>query len=642
MTLLKSNNYRDINIALLSLESDIKNKIVDFDTSIIDKQLEEINKRIDEINVSEDSSNSSAEINDLRADIEDIDARVTNNTTEITSLEQQLSNIFLAENFVEDFNTTIDPGIYYWSDSSQNRPTNYGVLLVYRFASTSNWVYQTAYSTEGKIYFRQKINDGEWTSWRALAYEDITKTYTIPEVTTATTRYIKLGTFPWNFSETVKVVLSGANLEDTVEFNVLGGNGKNSNVCGWYTTNGGQTKSIRVVPVTPGVFSSNIEVWLQVTQFTTLTVKLTGNAKAAQYFNTNAQMNNTQTAPSNSKTTNLTMGRGFFGYNENSLNCYETTMVGLGFTANQVVSLTDFAQAVVNYTGINRGQVSFTWSDVGRAYIRATSPYNTQLEINGGTLTFHSSKLDVDSAWNTFEAEYINRLGEVYSFGIQTDVANVNEYVRKCVDTSGKVATAGTADTAKGWQVYALNDLKSLSSSNFYPVVIDTGFNFVDVEIYSESGLGNLPYNQNRIKFTISAAGWTDTPKSLFISEYNRYEDNEVTIGCIGYCSEDAIKAVIWLRGGVNYTCYTMNCLSAPSVKTVDTALGSSIVTVGTSYSGGTNTKVSILFTPKSTMSTGVYSSNGITSPNVKASQKLIIPIGAPTTLEDGCIWIER
>ena len=558
-------------------------------------------------------SNSSTEISDVRANIEDIVTSLQNVDSNVEDVNTKLSNIFSAENFVEDFDTAIEPGIYCWSESSKNRPANYGVLLVYAATvGNSNWINQIAYSTSDKIYFRQKIDDNEWRAWQTIAFEDITKTYTIPDVTTATTRYIKLGTFPWNFSEKVKVVLSGANLEDTVEFNVLGGNGKNSNVCGWYTTNSAQTKSIIVVPVTPGSSSSNIEVWLQVTQATTLTVKLIGNAKAAQYFNTNAQMNNTQTSPGG-KAFTFTLGRGFFGYNENALNCYETTMTGLGFTKDQVVSLTQFAQAVINYTGTNRGRIHFTWSDAQRAYIKATTPYNTQLEISGGTLTFNTQNVDVDAAWNTFDAEYVNRDGELFTFGIYTDGANLSEYVRKGVDTSGKAATAGTADTAKGWQKYALS-LKGLSNSNFYPVVIDTGFNFVDVEIYSESVGGHLPYNQNRIKFTISAAGWSDTPKNLFISEYNRYEDNEVTIGCIGYCTEDATKAVIWLRGGIEYTCYTMNCPSALSVKTVDTALGNSIVTVGTSYSGGTNTKVSILFTPKSTMSSGIYSSTGMTT----------------------------
>ena len=50
MTLLKDNNFKDINVALLSLEADIKNKIAGFDTSVIDRQLAEINGRIDKIN----------------------------------------------------------------------------------------------------------------------------------------------------------------------------------------------------------------------------------------------------------------------------------------------------------------------------------------------------------------------------------------------------------------------------------------------------------------------------------------------------------------------------------------------------------------------------------------------------------------
>lgn len=373
MTLLKDSNYKDINIALLSLEADIK-KLSNFDTSAIDKQLADINERIDEINAGSGSSsssgssgNNSAEINDLRAEIENIDARVSNNSSEINDIRAEI--------------------------------------------------------------------------------EDITKTYTIPDVTTTTARYIKLGTFPWHFSETVKAELSGNCFEDTIEFNVLGGNGGAASVNGWYTTNCGVTTGIYVVPVEPDNYLSIIEVWLRVEQLTTLTVKLTGNAIAAQYFNTNPQMNYTQTFPTGAKVAAyFHMKRGYFGYNENTLNCYETNMVGLGFTKDQVVSVAEFAQAVINYTGTNKGRVFFVWQDAGRAYIKATTPYNTQLEINGGTLTFNSRSLDADTAWNTFDAQYINRAGELFTFGIDTDGNNINEYVRKCVDTSGKVATADTVD----------------------------------------------------------------------------------------------------------------------------------------------------------------------------------------------------
>lgn len=444
MNLLKDNNYKDINIALLSLESDIKNRIANFDTSSIDKQLAEINERIDEINAgsgsSSSSGNNSAEINDLRAEIENINTEINTINSDIDNIEQKLSKIFLAKNYAEDFDTATEPVIYWWGTSSLNRPpVNYGVLLVNRsgYDKASSWIYQTAYATDAKIYYRVKINEADWTGWRTIAFEDITKTYTIPDVTTTTARYIKLGTFPWKFSETVKVLLRGGNFEDTVEFNVLGGNGSVTSVNGWYTTNNGKTTGIYVVQVDPTSWASNVEVWLRVEQYATLTVSLTGNAKAAQYFNTNPQMNYTTTFPSGAKAiAYFNMKRGYFGYNESTLNCYETSMVGLGFTTDQVVSVSQFAQALINYTGTSRGQVRFLWADANRAYIKATTPYNTQLEISGGTVIFTNSGKNVSDNWTVFEAEYINRLGELYTIGIQKDTVNTLEYVRKGVDTS--------------------------------------------------------------------------------------------------------------------------------------------------------------------------------------------------------------
>ena len=497
MTLLKDNNYKNINIALLSLENDIK-KLSNFDTSSIDRQLEEINERIDEINTgSNSSSDNSAEINDLRASIENINSEIDAINGGIDNIEQKLSNIFLAENYIEDFNTAIEPGIYWWGEQTANRPNNYGVLLVNRFnEGNSDWINQIAYSTSGKIYFRQKVNETDWRAWQTIAYEDITKTYTIPDVTTVTGRYIKLGTFPWRFNETVKVVLSGNNFEDTVEFNVLGGNGGDASVNGWYTTNSGKTTGIYVVPTTPVSFSSNIEVWLSVEQYTTLTVKLSGNAIAAQYFNTNPQMNNTTTFPTGAKlVTYFNMKRGYFGYNENTLNCYDTTMVGLGFTQNQVVSVSEFAQALINYTGTTRGQVHFTWADANRAHIKATAPFNTQLEINGGTLIFHSRNKNVSAAWNTFDAQYINRAGELFTFGINTDGNNIDEFVRKEVDTSTTNALRKNVDagylckhydigghTNQAYNVILLGKIPDLASTAA-PATPSTSWD-IDVDFY--------------------------------------------------------------------------------------------------------------------------------------------------------------
>ena len=186
MTLLKDNDYKEINIALLSLEADIKNKITNFDTSVIDRQLAEINSRIDKINAS--GNNSSAEINDIRTEIKSINSKLRGNSTRIESIEQKLADIFSAENRVTDFNTTTNSGVYYWTSDAANKPgADYGVLLVNKFDSgstTSLWINQIAYGTNGKIYFRQNINNGSWTEWKAVAFDGEITAYKVANALT--------------------------------------------------------------------------------------------------------------------------------------------------------------------------------------------------------------------------------------------------------------------------------------------------------------------------------------------------------------------------------------------------------------------------------------------------------------------------
>ena len=190
MTLLKDNNYKEINVALLSLEADIKNKITNFDTSAIDKQLAEINSRIDKINTGGGGNNSSDEIEDINSKlnsnsnkIRNLEQNIGDIDTQIDVIEQKLSDIFSAENKVTDFNTTTNSGIYYWAIDAANRPTDYGVLLVNKLNggdSISIWINQIAYGTNNKIYFRQNINSGNWTEWKAVAFEgEVNATLTV-------------------------------------------------------------------------------------------------------------------------------------------------------------------------------------------------------------------------------------------------------------------------------------------------------------------------------------------------------------------------------------------------------------------------------------------------------------------------------
>ena len=181
MTLLKDNDYKEINVALLSLEADIKNKITNFDTSTIDRQLAEINSRIDKINAG-GGNNSSDEIDDINSKlnsnsnkIRKLEQNIGDIDTKVNGIEQKLADIFSAENKVTDFNTTTNSGIYYWTADTANRPTDYGVLLVNKYdggdSATNLWINQIAYGTNSKIYFRQNINSAGWTEWKAVAFD---------------------------------------------------------------------------------------------------------------------------------------------------------------------------------------------------------------------------------------------------------------------------------------------------------------------------------------------------------------------------------------------------------------------------------------------------------------------------------------
>ena len=301
MTLLKDNNYKDINVALLSLEADIKklNNNGSFDTSVIDRQLAEINSRIDKINAG--SNNTSAEINDIRTEIENINSKLVGNSVRIENIEQKLSDIFSAENKVTDFNATTNSGIYYWKADSMYRPgTGYGVLLVNKYddGSESNWVNQVAYGTNNKIYFRQNINSGNWTEWKAVAFEGevndttTTKTFSLSPVTTSTTKYIKLGTFRWHDSFSFRCRIAGNCFEDNVNINILGGLSTASSVCGYYSTNSSLTKSIIVKR--GDAWSSDFEIYLKIAQLTTADVYVTVDKNVQDRIN----ISESTTAPS--------------------------------------------------------------------------------------------------------------------------------------------------------------------------------------------------------------------------------------------------------------------------------------------------------------------------------------------------------
>lgn len=578
MTLLKDNNYKDINVALLSLEADIKNKISGFDTSVIDKQLAEINSRIDKINAG--GNNTSAVINDIRYEIEDINSKLNGNSVKIENIEQKLSDIFSAENKVTDFNTTTDSGIYYWTTDAANRPSDYGVLLVNKYynggdITTGLWINQIAYGTNGKIYFRQNINSSNWTEWKAVAFDGeiiakkvanaLTvngKTYDGSSAVDAGVQKIENGGTGVTTQADINKAFIGnldvgnSDVTDGTEF-----------VSSWASDNG-------FAETTEGAVNTPyrrkfIKVWGYIKGKISSVLGLTAN-----------NYGDVQIGAGNVTGSKLTIQG-----NTVSSNSYTDTNPKLEFK---------------NYDG---GQnISLTFTDFDAVQ------YPASLTLNG------------NQGNEYFIAPNIKATGNFYG------------------NLSGKADTAGTADRARN-MYYQNLDLSALDKTKFYPLVCYSGNDFAEVAICSENGMASMDYNQNRIHFDISTQGWSDLPHTLNIREYACYENNEITIGCIGRGNHNGAWA-IWLRGGIHYVCFSRN--ADLTLHTSDYTFGDETYTVGTNYYGGSNSNVSIMFTPQSTITEGAYSNRSITAPRIKADNRMVIPIGAPSALEDGCIWIER
>ena len=528
MTLLKDNNYKEINVALLSLEADIKNKITNLDTSVIDRQLAEINSRIDKINAG--GNNSSATINDIRTEIEDINSKLNGNSAKIENIEQKLSDIFSAENRVTDFNTTTDSGIYYWAIDAANRPNDYGVLLVNKYDggdSASIWINQIAYGTNNKIYFRQNINSAGWTEWKAVAFE------------------------------------GGVNATLTV-------NGK--------TYNGSEAVDAGVQTVANGGTG------------------VTTQAEINRAFIGNLDIGESDVTDGTEFVSSWASDNGFAETTDGAVNKpYKRKFIKVWNYIKDKIS------SVLGLTKDNYGGTAAAILDYAKG---------TPIKVRWGGSGINSAEWYPAFNADGSAIEPIHR-------------TNIH---------------AGTANYARN-MYYQNLDLSALDKTMFYPLVCISNTDFAEVAICSESRMGHMEYNQNRIHFDISTDGWNDLPYTLNIREYACFDNNEITIGCIGRGLRYGAWA-IWLRGGLHYTCFSRD--ADLSLKTSDYTYGDETYTVGTNYYGGSNSNVGVAFTPQYTITEGAYSSRPITSPIIKGYYRMVIPIGAPASLEDGCIWIER
>ena len=143
-------------------------------------------------------------------------------------------------------------------------------------------------------------------------------------------------------------------------------------------------------------------------------------------------------------------------------------------------------------------------------------------------------------------------------------------------------------------------DLSSYSTSNFYPYVFtsDDGYKTdIEVMINSESGGGDATYNANHLHFRIRSGGWTDNGFYLDVLNFHAYQTNEITIGSIGTGTQNGGFAV-WLRGGVSYKIRALGRWAQSDIHTSSYSFGGSTYTVGTNRYGGSNSNVTIQYTP--------------------------------------------
>lgn len=218
------------------------------------------------------------------------------------------------------------------------------------------------------------------------------------------------------------------------------------------------------------------------------------------------------------------------------------------------------------------------------------------------------------------------------------------------VNVKGDVRALSYYTNGKLLPRYYTVDLSSLSTGSFYPVTFGASDNLLDCEIHSPCLGGAAAYNQNIIHFQMFAYGWSDTPKRFDVLQYGVYDGNEITIGSIGYGNTNGERCV-WLRGGMLYRFY---CNVVPTLHTANYSYGSSnteIYTVGTNYYGGTNTNITIVWTPDTSLQSYHYGmkkvdsmtvGNSMTAANAVFSGTMKVPVlsATPSGATVGMDWL--
>ena len=217
-------------------------------------------------------------------------------------------------------------------------------------------------------------------------------------------------------------------------------------------------------------------------------------------------------------------------------------------------------------------------------------PYGTVLTFNSGLYNFGGQFFLPRSPSTSSHIFYRGK----------TDINNTWSPWRKIAFLDDNVASATNATKWNDVEMsntnlrrrYTIN-LESYPTTNFYPITFGASDLELDCEIHSNNRPDAYAYNQNHIHFLLTSQGWSDTPKRMTILSQGNYKDTEITIGAIGYGSQNGERCV-WVRGGNTYR-ITSNF--APTFHSSDYSFGNEKFSVGTNKTGGSNANVQIPWT---------------------------------------------
>lgn len=241
------------------------------------------------------------------------------------------------------------------------------------------------------------------------------------------------------------------------------------------------------------------------------------------------------------------------------------------------------------------GSNSLYCTDLSLAYdFDQNTQYEFRLQMSDYYTTVNSQIVQIPISAPLLSKRYkrfgINKIPTHEGLDVAGDISTDNN-----LTVAGTVAAGGNKLLTR----YTI-DATSLDDTNFYPVTFPAQVNSViDCEIHSPSYDSSANYNQNVIHFHLLSNGYSDLKRSINVLQYGVHTLGEVTIGCVGCGTKSGYTNCVWIRGGFIYQFWSN---FQPTLHTTDYTAGSSpneeVFTVGTSYSGGTNTNVEMLFTP--------------------------------------------